>query len=59
MKDKGKPDITDFLWHVLPDPDPTALMPFHAIDPAMVLLVEAVRQEGMKPNAMRIMSVFR
>ena len=47
MKDEGKADVSHPPGHVVTDAHPAALGAFHAIDSAVILMVEAIRLEGM------------
>jgi hypothetical protein len=59
MKDEGKADVSHPLWHVVTDAHPASLGAFHPIDSAVILLIQAVRLEGMELHAMWIVAVLR
>src|SRR5207245_1671057 len=59
MQDNGEPDIADLLGHIVPDADPPALGALHAINPAVILLIQTVRLQRMQADTMGIVAVLR
>ena len=57
MQHHGKTDIADFLRMLLPMRCPILRCgPIHAVDTAMVLLIQAIRVQGMHRDAMWIVT---
>jgi hypothetical protein len=54
-----EPDVADVTRHVVADAKPPALGPFHAVDAAVVLLVEPVGSERVQPHAVRVVAELR
>ena len=59
MQDDGEPDIADLLGHIVPDAHPPALGSFHAVDPAVILLIQTVGLQRMQAHAVGIVAVLR
>ena len=49
-------DVADVARHVVADAHPPALGPVHAVDAAVVLLVQAVGPQRMQPHAVRVVA---
>ena len=58
MEHEWEADVADFLRHVAADPNPLAFRPLHAVNAAMILLVEPVGHERMEQDAIGIVAVF-
>jgi hypothetical protein len=58
MQDHGKADIADLPGHACPDPHPASRGALEPVNPAVVLLVQDVRRQGVESHAMRIVPIL-
>src|SRR5437899_3116620 len=59
MQDDGEPYVADLLGHIVPDAIPPTLGTLHAINPAVILLIQAVRLQLVQAHAVGIVAVLR